>query len=161
MRVIYTLIAARILVARLGYTLGLSPHSSPTVAALSEAASRPDWQSWEDVDVPLNQHSLSVAIDEALHQHLLSTATSTRARALALSSALPHAGDWLNGIPSSTLGLHLQDQEYRCCLRYWLGVPLHSSSYSCPVCLNNADPFGDHQVGCSGSGDRITRHNAV
>ena len=119
----------------LGYTLGLSPHSSSMVAALSEAASRLDWQSWEDVDLPLNQHSLSVAIDEALHQHLLSTAPSTRARALVLSSALPHAGDWLNGIPSSTLGLHLKDQECRCCLHYWLGVPLHSSSYTCPVCL--------------------------
>ena len=80
---------------------------------------------------------------------------------MALSSALPHAGNWLNGIPSSTLGLHLQDQEFRCCLRYWLGVPLHSSPYSCPECHNTADPFGDHQVGCGGNGDRITRHNAI
>ena len=57
--------------------------------------------------------------------------------------------------------LHLQDQEFRCCLRYWLGVPLHSSPYSCPECHNTADPFGDHQVGCGGNGDRITRHNAI
>ena len=85
----------------------------------------------------------------------------TCARALALSSALPHAGNWLNGIPSSTLGLHLQDQEFRYCLRYWLGVPLHSSPYSCPECHNTADPFGDHQVGCGCNGDRITRHNAI
>ena len=111
--------------------------------------------------MPLKQQPLSAAIDEALHQHLLSTAPSNRARALALSSALPHAGNWLNGIPSSTLGLHLQDQEFRCCLRYWLGVPLHSSPYSCPECHNTADPFGDHQVGCGGNGDRITRHNAI
>ena len=111
--------------------------------------------------MPLKQHSLSVIIDETLHQHLLSTAPSTRTRALALSSALPHAGDWLNGVPSATLGLHLQDQEFRCCLRYWLRVPLHSSSYSCSECHNTADPFGDHQVGCRGNGDRITRHNAI
>ena len=111
--------------------------------------------------MPLKQQPLSAAIDEALHQHLLSTVPSVRARALALSSALPHAGNWLNGIPSSTLDLHLQDQEFRCCLRYWLGVPLHSSPYSCSECHNTADPFGDDQVGCGGNGDRITRHNAI
>ena len=141
-----------------GYTPGPSPHSDTAVSALSVAASRPDWQY---VDVPIKQQPLSAAIDEALHQHLLSTVPSVRARALALSSALPHAGNWLNGIPSSTLGLHLQDQEFRCCLRYWLGVPLHSSPYSCPECHNTADLFGDHQVGCGGNGDRITHHNAI
>ena len=46
-------------------------------------------------------------------------------------------------------------------LIYWLGVPFHSSSYSCPECHNTADPFGDHQVGCGGNRDRITRHNAI
>ena len=53
----------------LGQALGPSPHSSSTVAALSEAVSRPDWQCLEDVDVPLHQHSLSAAIDETLYQH--------------------------------------------------------------------------------------------
>ena len=76
----------------LGYDLDPSQQSDTTLAALSAAAARPDWQVVGDVDVPLKQHALSVAIDEAVHQHLLSTAPSTRARALALSSALPHAG---------------------------------------------------------------------
>ena len=145
----------------LSHVLDPSPHSSSALTAFLATVSRPDWQCLEEIDVPLKQHSLSVVIDEALHQHLLSTAPSTRARALALSSALPHAGDWLIGIPSATLGLHLQDQKYRCCLRYWLGLPLHSSSYSCPECHNTADPYGDHQVGCGGNGDRITRHNTI
>ena len=113
------------------------------------------------INVPLRQHSFSLAIDEATHQRLLSSAPSTHARALVHSSALPHAGDWLNGVPSSALGLHLQDQEFRCCLRYWLGVPLHSTSYCFPECRSTADPFGDHQVGCGGNGDRIARHNAI
>ena len=59
------------------------------------------------------------------------------------------------------MGLHLQDKEFRSCLRCWLGVPLHSSSYPCPECEGIADVFGDHQVGCEGNGDRITCHNAV
>ena len=145
----------------LGCEPGPSPHTSSTVAALSSAASRPDWQLLEDIDVPLRQHALSLSIDEALYQHILATTPSIRARALAFSSALPHAGDWLNGVPSAALGLHLHDKEFRSCLRYWLGVPLHSSSYSCPECRSTADPFGDHQIGCGGNADRIARHNAI
>ena len=64
-------------------------------------------------------------------------------------------------VPSSSLGLHLHDREFRCCLRYWLGVPLHSTPYPCPECRCTADPYGDHQVGCGGNGDRIARHNAI
>ena len=46
-------------------------------------------------------------------------------------------------------------------MRYWLGAPLHSSSYSCPECHNTADPFVDHQVGYGGNRNRITRHIAI
>ena len=38
---------------------------------------------------------------------------------------------------------------------------MHSKHYPCPECRSTADPFGDHQVGCGGNGDRISRHNAV
>ncbi len=64
-------------------------------------------------------------------------------------------------IPSPTLGLHLQDREFRSCLCYWLGVPLHSDQFTCPECHGVADSFGDHQVGCGGNSDRISRHNAI
>ena len=100
-------------------------------------------------------------MDESCFQQLLTSAPSSRFRALSLSSSLPHAGDWLNVVPSSSLGLHLHDREFRCCLRYWLGVPLHSTPYPCPECRCTADPYGDHQVGCGGNGDRIARHNAI
>ena len=49
---------------------------------------------------PLNQRSLARAIDEAAHQCLLLSAPDTRSRALTLLTGLPHAGDWLNVIPS-------------------------------------------------------------
>ncbi len=108
--------------------------------------------------MPIRQHHLSRAIDDALHHQLTTAAPSTRARALALSTSLPHAGDWLN---AAALGLRLQDREFCACLRYWLSVPLHSSPYVCPECKATADEYGDHQVGCGGNGDRIYRHNAV
>ena len=50
-------------------------------------------------------------------------------------------------VPSSHLGLHLTDCEFRCCLRYWLGVPLHSNSYPCPECGGSVDPFGITRLG--------------
>ena len=33
----------------------------------------------------------------------------------------------------------------------------------CPLCAGEivADPFGDHQVGCGGNGDRIHRHDSL
>ena len=138
-----------------------SSHTSPAIAALAAVAARPDWQGLDNIGVSLSQHSLSLSIDVALHQHLISSAPSTRSRALALSTGLPHACDWLNVVPSSLLGLRLQDREFRCCLCYWLGVPLNNGQFTCPECRGSADPFGDYQVGCGGNGDRISRHNAI
>ena len=145
----------------LGCPPGPSPHIPPALLSLATEAARPDWQCLEDIEVPLRQRSLSNAMDESCFQQLLTSAPSSRFRALSLSSSLPHAADWLNVVPSSSLGLHLHDREFRCCLRYWLGVPLHSTPYPCPECRCTADPYGDHQVGCGGNGDRIARHNAI
>ena len=93
-------------------------------------------------------------IDDDLHQHLLDSTSTVWSRALTLSCCLPHAGDWLNVVPSPSLGLHLHDKEFRSYLRYWL-------PYRCPQCGSSADIFGDHQDGCGGNGDCITRHNAA
>ena len=145
----------------LGHTPSSFLNIRDTVSALAAAAVNSNWLSLEDIDVPLRQHSLSAVIDKAIFDRLLVSAPSIRSRALALSSSLPHAGDWLNVVPADYLGLHLRDRELRCCLRYWLGTPMHSKPYPCPECRSTADPFGDHQVGCGGNGDRISHHNAV
>ena len=131
------------------------------MASIAQSASRHDWSSLEHFDIPLRQRALSAAIDDANLHLLLDTAPTTRLRALALSSSLPHAFDWLNVVPSPSLGLSLQDREFRCCISYWLGVLLHNSAFSCPECLSPADIYGDHQVGCNGNGDRVSRHNAI
>ena len=65
--------------------------------------------------------------------------TARLPRALAHSLSLSHAGDWLNAIPSSSLGLHLMDREFRVCLQYWLGVPVFEYDVRCPVCSSPAD----------------------
>ena len=131
------------------------------VTSLAEAAGKPEWLSVEDIDLPICQHPLSRAIDEACFSALVDSAPDVRSKALALSSAIKHAGDWLNVVPSPALGLHFQDQEFRLCLLYWLGVRMYEEGSRCPICLAASDPFGDHHVGCGGDGDRIYRHNSI
>ena len=80
---------------------------------------------------------------------------------MVLSTSLPHAGDWLQVIPSPAFGLHLPDTHFKLCLQYWLGLTMVGENHSCPVCQSPADTLGDHQVGCGGNGDRIFRHNAI
>ena len=131
------------------------------VSALAESAGRPEWSSLQDIDVPLTQRALSKSLDIALFDAILDSAPDIRSKALTLSSSIPHAGDWLNVIPSRALGLHFLDREHRVCLRYWLGLPMFGASPQCSICHVAADRFGDHHVGCGGNGDRIFRHNSI
>ena len=145
----------------LGDNLGTFIHLPITLSALAVSARKPDWCTISDVDVPLRQRHLSRCIDEASYSLLLTEAPDTRSKALALSSAIRHAGDWLSVIPSSALGLHLQDREFRLCLQYWLGPRMIEDGLHCPICHTVVDPFGDHRVGCGGNGDRIHWHDSI
>ena len=53
---------------------------------------------------------------------LLQDAPDTHSKALALSTSICHAGDWLNVISCPALDLHLLDWEFCSCLKYWFGV---------------------------------------
>ena len=130
----------------LGHPLGPSPYADQAVTSIAAASNHQDWHCLGDIDIPICQRTLSQAIDEASYNQLLVDSPSIRSR-------LPHAGDWLNVVPSSTLGLNLRDREFGCCLRYWLGAPLHSKSFPCPECNTIADKYSDHHVGCLGNGD--------
>ena len=145
----------------LGFPLPPPPLLSDAISSLANGAAKPEWLTLDDIDVPLHQRHLSHAIDEASFNLLLESAPDTRSRALALSSSLPHAGDWLNVVPSQTLGLNLQNQEFRLCLDYWLGLKMSNAGTICRLCSRQADSFGDHQVGCGGNGDRIHRHDSI
>ncbi len=134
---------------------------SSAVSDLANATNRPDWVSRDDIDVSCHQRVLSKCVDDASFNDVLDSAPDLRSRALALSTALPHAGDWLNVIPCATLGLHLQDWEFCLCLQYWLGLRMCGEGDLCPVCHGAADAFGNHHVGCGGNGDRIHRHGSI
>ena len=145
----------------LGFPLPPPPLLPDAISSLTNGAAKPEWLTLDDIDVPLHQRHLSHAIDEASFNLLLESAPDTRSRALALSSSLPHAGDWLNVVPSQTLGLSLQNREFRLCLDYWLGLKTSNAGTICRLCSRQADSFGDDQVGCGGNGDRIHRHDSI
>ena len=145
----------------LGHPPVSSVHFPYCIATLAKVAGKPEWITLQDIDLPLRQRALSRVIDESSYDTLLNSAPDSRSRALALSCSIPHAGDWLNVIPSSALGLHLLDCEFRPCLQYWLGLPIFAEGVRCPICLVSADSYGDHHVGCGGNGDRIHRHDSI
>ena len=107
------------------------------------------------MDVPLHQRTLSNAIDDASYQHLFNSTSTIRSR---VSCSLPHAGDWLNVVPSPSLGLHLHNSFIAVSAT---GLEFQFTAHLTDVPNVEIDVFGDHQVGCGGNGDRITRHNAV
>ena len=77
----------------------LPPPTLPsTIMALANAAAIPEWLSFEDIDVPLHQRALSHAIDQAQYAAMVANSPDSRFRALALSSAIAHAGDWLTAV---------------------------------------------------------------
>ena len=145
----------------LGHTPPTSVHLASALEDLALASGKVNWSSLEQVDVPLGQRALSRVVDQACFDRLVNNAPNIRAKALALSSAIPHAGDWLHVVPSTALGLHLHDQEFRLCLQYWLGVRMLEEGSACPVCQVTTDGFGDHQVSCRGNGDMIHRHDSL
>ena len=145
----------------LGYTPPISVHLAPTLEDLASASGRDDWSTLERVDIPLRQRALSRVVNQACFDLVVNNAPNVRTKALALSSVISHAGDWLHVVPSNTLGLHLHDWEFRLCLQYWLGVRMLEEGSRCPVCQVTTDGFGDHQVSCGGNGDRIRRHDSL
>ena len=140
--------------------ISLLPSLAPYTQLVALHAEKDHWLSIADIDVPVTQRALSTAINQASLRRLIDSAPDSRSRALALSSSIQHAGDWLSVIPSRALGLHMLDQEFRACLHYWLGIRLFSEG-PCAQCSRHIDPFGDHHLSCLGHGEKITRHNTL
>ena len=75
----------------------------------------------------------------------------------------PGSGDWLNGVPFVSLGLHLTPQEFVLAARYRLGSKVFPSAGACPVssCSKDMDQLGDHALACAASQERLARHDRL
>ena len=103
-----------------GYHFSHSTQLSEAFHEFSLSSRHPDWSSSPDAtDFPIQQCHLSKAIDLSTFDSFFSNTPSSHLKALALSSTIPHAGDWLNVISFLALGLHLCDQEFCHCLQPW------------------------------------------
>jgi hypothetical protein len=110
----------------------------------------------------VSQKAVSLKVDLHNHHQLsehLSTQGQTRDIARLASLGLPHAGDWLNVIPSPTLGLHLRSAEFTISVKYRLGGQVYHTTGQCPACQRPSDKEGDHAISCGSEGERISRHN--
>ena len=109
------------------------------------------------VATPPRQRSLSTKLDLFDFQLLLDQ-SSLADKARLLSVSAPHAAAWLSVIPSVGLGLHLDPEECRTALKWWLSVETAHGS-NCALCPDSAlDPHGHHAVTCKRGGDAVLRH---
>ena len=107
-----------------------------------------------------SQKQLSLKIDEKDHEKLLDDTESSREKARLHSVQLAHSGDWLNVVPSPSLGLQLHPPEFRVCVLYRLGMQIFDSDGTCAGCSQpGSDRLGDHAVSCASQGERIAWHN--
>ena len=111
----------------------------------------------EDVE-GVTQKVISLKVDLHLQLTLLDSLTELRDKARMASLSLSHTGDWLNVVPSHSLGLHLRPREFIVSILYRLGIPIYLSDGPCPACNNYSDKYGHHSISCGTQGERIARH---
>jgi Reverse transcriptase (RNA-dependent DNA polymerase) len=104
-------------------------------------------KSW---DAPVVASSFEILLNAAPDQY-------SKARLRAVSS--PHAGDWLKAIPSSSLGLRLDNEGMRIAIGLRLGTNL-CAPFTC-ACGNQVDARGAHGLSCARSAGRQLRHTLV
>ena len=109
-----------------------------------------------------NQHSLSREIDSHYAQNLHARA-SPRDSARLLSLSLPHAGDWLNAVPSPSLNLKLDTRSFSVAMGYRLGLPLLEPGECRAIsCGQQSDAHGDHAMHChDDNGLKSGRHDRI
>ena len=89
-------------------------------------------------------------------KRLISTANQVdRARLLAAST--PHTADWLQALPASNLGLHLDADTVRVAVALRLGASI-CEPHDCSQCNRPVDRLGHHGLSCRKSAGRFPRH---
>ena len=110
-------------------------------------------------DSPTLQKSWDTPVITGTYESLLIAAPDEYSKARLLAVASPHSGDWLNCIPASTLGLHLDNEGIRIAIGLRLGTNI-CSPFQC-VCGTMVDARGAHGLSCVKSAGRQLRHSLV
>ncbi len=76
------------------------------------------------------------------------------------ATAAPHAGSWLDAVPSAALDKQLSNAEVQYGAGRRLGVEL-CEECPCPFCLGVMDRWGAHCESCMSGGDNTVNHHGV
>ena len=139
----------------------LSASSSFIASDHQTAIALLDWHSrstLSEPDPPFQhiQKAWDDRICDTVYQKILNNASNPTDRARMLAVASPHAGDWLNALPLTSVGLRLSNEATRTAVGYRLGALL-CKPHNC-VCGADLDARGLHALSCKRSGPRQTRH---
>ena len=85
-------------------------------------------QSQKLMSTTIDLHNLSLLVNHYGEQSL------QRELARINCLGLAHAGDWLNVVPSPSLGPHLQVLEFTVVVKYRLGMKIYDREGECPAC---------------------------
>ena len=77
-----------------------------------------------------------------------------------LAATAPQSGAWLNALPSSTLGLKLDNEQLRVAVALRIGAPI-SQPHQCRHCQAPVDSLATHGLSCRYSVGRHPRHRSV
>ena len=77
--------------------------------------------------------------NHGLLSSLLARQGEQREVARMFSLGLPHAGTWLNVVPSPSLGLNLRSLEFTTLVKYRLGINLYPREGPCPACSRQSN----------------------
>ena len=117
------------------------------------------WSHFTLISIPQNpckQASWTAPIYDKFVERLFSTSDSQTISRLEGCRA-PGAGDWLNALPSSTLGLRLSDEQFSIAVGLRLGAQV-CIAHNC-VCGADVDPTGQHALICRKTKSRFSRHS--
>ena len=144
-------------------TLPLPPRPLDSSFPLLQAVTgNPTFTSADLLPPEFTQNSLSKLIDQNTLAHIRGEA-GIRDSARLLSLSLPHAGDFLDVIPSPTLSLQLDSRSFGKAVAYRLGVKT-MPAIPCPAdhCDKLLDDKGDHAMHCRDDhGIRGGRHDRI
>ena len=122
------------------------------------------WTSLTHQDEPIdgirhNQRACDTPVARSAYEDLQTSCDTPAEKARLKAAEATHAGDWLNALPLTAIGLRLSDEAIRVAVEFRLGC------ITCQphVCIRGAmvDARGLHGLSCRNSGARHIRHSPL
>jgi len=106
------------------------------------------------------QRDLDEIIWKPRYQNLCDTADTPEEKARLNASTQPLSRKWLEAIPSTKVGTHLDSNSFRVCVGLKLGLPI-CQPHTCGFCQAQVDAMGSHGLSCKAGANWTPRHNAI